>query len=277
MAAAMMLYLSENPAALRLAFFLSIFVLLALAEKFWPRRPLTVAKPQRWRVNLAIVALDTLLVRLVFPLAPLAMAALAQHKGWGLFSLLHLSGPLELAASLLVLDLLIYTQHRLFHRMPLLWRIHRMHHTDLDLDVSSGTRFHPLEILLSLAIKLVAVLLLGISPLSVLVFEIVLNATSMFNHANLCIPLTIDQGLRLLLVTPDMHRVHHSILPRETNSNFGFNLPWWDRLFGTYRAQPREGHDRMTIGLQAWRDQHELGLWPLLLLPFVHPIVRKAS
>ncbi len=272
----MMPPLPFSPDTLRLAAFLSMFLVLAVSEQLWPRRPLTVSKPHRWAVNLAIIAANTLLARLLFPLAPVALAVQAQAHGWGLLPLLALPVWLETLVSLLVLDLLIYTQHRLFHRTPVLWRIHRMHHTDLDLDVSSGTRFHPLEILLSLAIKLAAVVLLGASPLSVLLFEILLNATSMFSHANLRIPLPLDQRLRLLLVTPDMHRVHHSILPKETDSNFGFNLSCWDRLFGTYRAQPDAGHDRMQIGLKQWRDQEELGLGALLLIPFARTVTRKA-
>ncbi|MBV5318046.1 MAG: sterol desaturase family protein [Desulfobulbaceae bacterium] len=264
-----------NPDTLRLVVFLTVFLLLAVAEQVWPRRALTISKPRRWAVNLTIVVTNTLLVRLFFPLAPFALALYAQAHGWGLLSLLTLPAWLETLVSLLVLDLLIYTQHRFFHRTPVLWRLHRMHHTDLDLDVSSGTRFHPLEIFLSLVIKLIAVVLLGASPLSILLFEIILNATSMFSHANLRIPLAIDQRLRLLLVTPDMHRVHHSILPLETDSNFGFNLSCWDRLFGTYRAQPGEGHDRMQIGLKQWRDQEALGFWPLLLIPFVRTFKRK--
>lgn len=265
-----------SPDTLRLAAFLSIFIGLAVIERLWPRRPPTVAKARRWRVNLAIVALDTLLVRLIVPMAPVAAASLASRHGWGLFHVLQLSGFGEIAASLLLLDGLIYFQHRFFHRIGLLWRLHRVHHTDLDLDVSSGARFHPLEILLSLAIKLAAVLLFGISPLAALCFEVLLNATSLFNHANLRLPLKVDWWLRLLLVTPDMHRVHHSIIPQETNSNFGFNLPWWDRLFGSYRDQPFHGHDRMTIGLKEWRNIDELGVWSLLVLPFAHPL-RKAK
>jgi sterol desaturase/sphingolipid hydroxylase (fatty acid hydroxylase superfamily) len=274
-AAAVMLPLPLAPDTLRLVAFLSVFLVLAMAEQRWPRRPLTVSKPHRWTVNLTIIAANTLLVRLLFPLAPFALAMQAQAHGWGLLPLLALPVWLETLVSLLALDLLIYTQHRLFHRTPVLWRFHRMHHTDLDLDVSSGTRFHPLEIFLSLAIKLAAVVLLGASPLSVLLFEILLNATSMFSHANLRIPLVIDQELRRLLVTPDMHRVHHSIFPIETDSNFGFNLSCWDRLFGTYRAQPDAGHDRMQIGLKQWRDQEELGLRALLLIPFVRTFARK--
>lgn len=262
--------------AVRLAAFLLLFVILALAEHLRPRRPLTVPKLARWRVNLAIVALDTLTARLLLPVAPFALAAWLQVRGWGLFNALSFSGPVATLAGVLLLDLTIYTQHRLFHRTPILWRIHRMHHTDLDLDVSSGTRFHPVEIALSLAIKLVAVAILGIAPQAVLLFEIILNACSMFSHANLELPPAVDRWLRLVVVTPDMHRVHHSVIVRETDSNFGFNVPWWDRLFGSYRAQPRDGHLGMTIGLKEWRSQQDLGLWPLLRLPFIAKISGKS-
>lgn len=267
--------LQTAPETLRLTAFLSVFALLALCEAAWPRRPLTTPKSRRWFANLAIIALNSLVLRFAFPLAPFALAVMAQTNGWGLFNQLGISGWQELLASLLLLDLLIYFQHRLFHRMPLFWRFHRMHHTDLDLDVSSGIRFHPVEIALSLLIKMAAVLLLGVAPLSVLLFEILLNATAMFSHANMRLPLGIDRWLRLLAVTPDMHRVHHSVLPRETDSNFGFNLPWWDRLFNTYRAQPRDGHDLMTIGLKEFRELDKLGLWQLLLLPFISRSARK--
>ena len=261
-----------HPDIARLAAFVGILALLALSERLWPRRPLTVARGVRWRINLAIVALDSVLVRLVLPLAPFALAAVLQERGWGLFNVLQIAGPAEIIASVLLLDLTIYAQHRLFHRLPLLWRIHRMHHTDLDLDVTSGTRFHPLEIVLSLAIKLTAILLLGPSPLAVVLFEIVLNATSMFSHANLRLPPAVDRWLRLVMVTPDMHRVHHSVIVRETNSNYGFNLPWWDRLFGSYRPQPRDGHLGMTIGLREWRNQADLGLRALLQIPFLRKV-----
>ena len=261
-----------HPDTARLAAFVGILALLALGERLWPRRSLTVARTVRWRINLTVVALDSVLVRLVLPLAPFALAAVLQDRGWGLFNVLQLAGPAEIIATVLLLDLTIYAQHRLFHRLPLLWRIHRMHHTDLDLDVTSGTRFHPLEILLSLAIKLTAILLLGPSPLAVVLFEIVLNATSMFSHANLRLPPAVDRWLRLVMVTPDMHRVHHSVIVRETNSNYGFNLPWWDRLFGSYRPQPRDGHLGMTIGLREWRNQADLGLWALLQIPFLRKV-----
>jgi sterol desaturase/sphingolipid hydroxylase (fatty acid hydroxylase superfamily) len=267
--------LSVHPGMLRIAAFLSVFILLAVIETVWPRRPLTVSKTGRWHANLAIILLNNLMVTFVFPIAPFGIAVMARNSGWGLFNRITLPGPLEIAVSLLLLDLVIYLQHRMFHRVSLLWRLHRMHHTDLDLDVSSGIRFHPLEIALSLVIKMLAVVILGISPLSVLLFEILLNATSMFNHANLRLPPGVDDWLRMVLVTPDMHRVHHSAIPRETDSNFGFNLPWWDRLFGTYRAQPRDGHDRMVLGLKEFRDQHKLGLGRLLLIPFVSVTTRR--
>ena len=268
--------LPGHPDVLRLAAFLPVFVLLAASEKFWPRRPLTVSKTERWCGNLTIILMNNLLVILVFPLAPFGIAVMAQNSGWGLFNQIKLSGPLEIAASLLLLDLVIYLQHRMFHRVRVFWRIHRMHHTDLDLDVSSGIRFHPLEITLSLVIKMLAVVVLGTPPFAVLLFEILLNATSMFSHANLRIPLAIDHWLRMALVTPDMHRVHHSVIPRETDSNFGFNLPWWDRLFGTYKAQPRDGHERMVIGLKEFRNLRELGLRQLLLIPFVDVTIRRS-
>ncbi len=267
---------TSQPEALRLIVFVGLFTVLALAEHRWPRRPPTVSKTRRWTANLGIVALDTLAARLLLPLAPSGLAIRAHDAGWGLWPLLGVSGALELFLSVLLLDLLIYGQHRLFHRVPLLWRLHRMHHADLDLDVTSGTRFHPIEIVLSLLIKMAAVVGLGISPPAMLLFEILLNATAMFNHANLRLPLAQDQWLRLLLVTPDMHRVHHSIVPQETYSNFGFNLPWWDRLFGSYIAQPRDGHLGMEIGLPWWRHQEELGLWALLLQPFRRLPGRKA-
>ena len=226
--------------SLRLLVFVGLFAGLTLAEHRWPRRQRSMERLQRWPVNLGIVLLDTLALRLVLPLAPAAFAVFIQEQGWGLFHGIGFSGPGEVLISVLLLDLLIYWQHRLFHRIPLLWRLHRMHHTDLDLDVTSGTRFHPLEILLSMMIKLSAVALLGISPVALLLFEIILNAAALFNHANLALPQAVDRWVRLVLVTPDMHRVHHSIHPQETNSNFGFNQPWWDRLLGTYQAQPRD-------------------------------------
>jgi len=195
------------------------------------------------------------------------LPSLAEAKGWGLFNLAALPAWMESGLALLVLDLVIYLQHRLFHSIPVLWRLHRMHHADLHLDVTTGARFHPGEILLSLAIKFAVIVPLGASPLAVLLFEIALNASSMFNHSNVRISQAVERLLRLLVVTPDMHRVHHSILQRETDSNFGFNLPWWDRMFGTYRAQPEAGHAAMTIGLEQFRDPAELRLDRMLVQP----------
>jgi sterol desaturase/sphingolipid hydroxylase (fatty acid hydroxylase superfamily) len=254
---------------IRLASFLGVFAAVAGGEILFPRRRLTTAKKARWCANLSIVALDTVLARFLLPVLPVAMAAIARDRGWGFLNSLAWPSWLEAVAAIVLLDLVIYAQHVLFHYVPLFWRLHRMHHTDLDIDVTTGNRFHPLEIILSLGIKLGAVVLLGASPVSVLLFEVILNATSMFNHGNLRIPAPLDRWLRLFLVTPDMHRVHHSVIPRETNSNFGFNLPWWDRLCGTYRPQPELGHEGMTIGLAEFRDPALLTLPRLLVQPFL--------
>jgi sterol desaturase/sphingolipid hydroxylase (fatty acid hydroxylase superfamily) len=207
------------------------------------------------------------------------MAFLAESKGWGLFNILPLPAWLAIPPAVLLLDLTIYGQHVAFHAVPLLWRLHRTHHADLEFDVTTGLRFHPGEILLSMAIKLAAVAVLGAPPLAVLIFEILLNATSLFNHGNVRLPLGLDRLLRLIVVTPDMHRVHHSIDRPETNSNFGFNLPWWDRLFGTYRAQPALGHERMTIGIDKFRDPRELRLDRMLWQPLRddHPAVQHQA
>jgi len=260
-----------NESALRLAMFLGIFLLLALAEHIWPRRPLTVPKGRRWLTNIALVAFDTGFTRLAMPLMPVGVAVIAQTKGWGLLHQVSTPHWLRLLLAVLALDLVIYLQHRAFHRVPLFWRFHRMHHTDLDLDVSSGNRFHPVEILVSTAIKLAAVVVIGAAPEAVVTFEVLLNATSLFTHANLRFPLAFDRLLRLVLVTPDMHRVHHSVIPSETDSNFSFNASWWDRLFNTYRDQPRKGHDAMVIGLKEYRNPDKLGFWGLLLVPFRQP------
>lgn len=248
--------------------FIAVFLLVALAEFLWPRRPLTTPKGSRWYCNIALVLIDTATLRLALPLMPVAVAEAVRIKRWGLLPLFDLPLWLEVVIAVLLLDLTIYLQHRAFHRVPLFWRFHRMHHTDLDLDVSSGNRFHPIEMLASLVIKLGVVVLFGMPAVAVLLFEVVLNASSLFNHGNMRIPVSIDRWLRLCLVTPDMHRVHHSIIPRETDSNFSFNMPWWDRLLGTYRDQPAEGHQGMTIGLKEFRDPRQLRLAYLLTLPF---------
>jgi sterol desaturase/sphingolipid hydroxylase (fatty acid hydroxylase superfamily) len=260
-----------NEPLVRLASFAGVLALMAGLETFAPRRRLTAPRGWRWANNLALVALDSLCVRLLFPLAGVGFALLAQERGWGLFNVVGAPGWLAFAASFVLLDLVIWGQHVAFHRVPALWRLHRMHHADTDIDASTGLRFHPLEIVLSMVVKFAAVAALGAPPLAVLAFEVALNATSMFNHANLRLPARIDAALRRVVVTPDMHRVHHSVDPLETHSNFGFNLSIWDRLSGLYRAQPALGHEAMTIGLPIFRDERELRLDRLITQPFRSP------
>ena len=253
---------------IRLTAFCGVFSLMAIWEFIGPRRTQTIGRGWRWPNNLGVVVVDTFLVRILFPTTAVGLALIANAHGLGLFNVVPLPAWIGVVASVILLDLAIYFQHVLFHAVPALWRLHRMHHADLDIDVSTGLRFHPIEILLSMVVKLAVVLALGASALAVLLFEVLLNATSMFNHSNVRMLQGLDGVLRWFVVTPDMHRVHHSILVRETNSNFGFNLPWWDRLFGTYRAQPAAGHEAMTIGIEQFRDLRELGLDRMLLQPF---------
>ena len=253
---------------IRLGAFVGIFAVMALWESVTPRRRQAIGRLHRWPGNLGIVAIDTLLVRLIFPTAAVGVALVAEMGGWGLLPALSAPPWLAVVVAVVALDLAIYLQHVLFHAVPALWRLHRMHHADLEIDVTTGGRFHPIEILLSMAIKLGVVAALGAPAAAVLIFEVLLNATSMFNHGNVRLPQRLDAVLRWLVVTPDMHRVHHSILPHETNSNFGFNLPWWDWMFGTYRAQPQAGHAAMTIGIEQFRDPRELRLDRMLSQPF---------
>jgi sterol desaturase/sphingolipid hydroxylase (fatty acid hydroxylase superfamily) len=252
----------------RLGAFLGVFVLVALWEVVAPRRRLRVSKAVRWTSNIGIVVLDTALVRLVFPAAAAGIAAEVGSLGWGVFNALAWPFWVEVLLAVVLLDLVIYWQHVVFHAVPGLWRLHMVHHADLDFDLTTGVRFHPFEILLSMVIKVVAIGALGAAPVAVILFEIVLSATSIFNHGNVVLPSGLDRLLRLVVVTPDMHRVHHSVVARETSSNFGFNLPWWDRLFGTYRARPAAGHEGMTIGLEQFRDPRLQWLWHMLALPF---------
>ena len=272
--------LLAHESALRLAGFAGIFAAMALWELLAPRRRQSFGRGKRWPSNIGIVVLDTLLVRLVFPTAAVGVALLAEEHGWGLLHALNAPAWLAIIASVILLDLAIYLQHVLFHAVPVLWRLHRMHHADLEFDVTTGVRFHPIEILLSMGIKLGVVAALGTPAVAVLIFEVLLNATSMFNHGNVRLPERFDRVLRWLVVTPDMHRVHHSVVPRETNSNFGFNLPWWDRLFGTYRAQPAVSHEAMTIGIEQFRDPRELSFDRMLSQPFreddrLYPLGRR--
>ena len=254
--------------AARVILAVAVFAVIAAWEVFAPRRRLAAGRLLRWPSNLGIVVVDALAIRLVVPAAAVGASLYAAGHGIGLFHYLNLRLSLAALLGFLVLDLIIYAQHIVFHRVPWLWRLHRMHHADLDIDVTTGLRFHPFEILISLGIKIAAVLAFGIPPVAVFVFEVVLNASSMFNHSNVSMPPRLDRILRLVLVTPDMHRVHHSVVRAETDSNFGFNLPWWDRLFGTYRREPRAGHNGMTIGLPVFRDTRELRLDRMLTQPF---------
>jgi sterol desaturase/sphingolipid hydroxylase (fatty acid hydroxylase superfamily) len=243
---------------------------MALWEVAAPRRPATLGRRARWPSNLGIVALNTVLLRLLLPVTAVGLALVGEREGWGLLHQAALPAWLALPVAVVTLDLVIYLQHVMFHAVPLLWRLHRVHHADLHFDVTTGSRFHPIEIVLSMLIKLAAILVIGPSPEAVVVFEVLLNATAMFNHGNVRLPAGLDRRLRWLVVTPDMHRVHHSVEDDETNSNFGFNLPWWDRLFGTYRDQPRGGHDGMTIGIHGWRDPRQVDqLRGMLALPFL--------
>lgn len=266
--------------AIRLVCFLGIFAAVALGELAAPRRVLTTSKAKRWFANIGIVVINTVLVRVVFPVAAVGLALVAAQRGWGLFNNVPIPYWLAVVLSVAFLDFVIYVQHVMFHAIPALWRLHMMHHADLDFDVTTGSRFHPIEILLSMLIKMATVIVIGAPAAAVILFEVLLNATAMFNHGNVFLPLGLDKLLRLLVVTPDMHRVHHSVFPFETNSNFGFNLPWWDRLMGTYRPQPRNGHEGMTIGLNQFRDPSRLTLGHILALPFVgatgnYPINRR--
>jgi sterol desaturase/sphingolipid hydroxylase (fatty acid hydroxylase superfamily) len=255
--------------AIRFVFFFGILVLMAIWEVLAPRRSLKTSKSIRWYSNLGLVFIDTLAVRLLLPVQAVGMALLVEDRGWGILTNISLPYWMAVAIGVVGLDLVIYLQHTMFHTIPTLWRLHRVHHTDLDFDVTTGIRFHPVEILLSMGIKMSAVVVLGAPPISVVIFEVLLNATSMFNHGNVRLPGRIDRLLRLIVVTPEMHRVHHSVVIQEHNSNFGFNLPWWDRLLGTYRDQPAAGHEGMTIGLSLSRDPKSLTLPWLLVLPFI--------
>ncbi len=264
--------------AVRLSFFFGVLVLMTLWELLAPRRSWSVRQGPRRASNLALVALNVVLARLLVPVTAVGAAAVAESRGWGLLHLVAWPVWVEVVLAVLAFDLAIYLQHVMFHAVPLLWRLHLVHHADLDFDVTTGLRFHTLEILLSALIKLGVVVVVGPAPVAVVAFEVLLNATAMFNHSNVRISPSVDALLRWFVVTPDMHRVHHSVLPRETNSNFGFNLPWWDYLLGTYRPQPRDGHETMTIGLSYLRDEQVTERLPrMLALPFLVAPERSSS
>ena len=257
----------ESEGLVRIAAFGLVFGAVALWELAAPRRKPFFDRRSRWPHNLGLLLVDVLVLRVLAPGAAIAVAWAAQEQGWGLLGALSLPSWLAVLIGVVLLDLAIYFQHVMFHAVPTLWRLHRVHHTDLDFDVTTGTRFHPVEIVISTGIKCTAVAAIGAPPVAVLIFEVLLNATAMFNHANASLPARVERWVRLLVVTPDVHRVHHSVRYEESSSNFGFNLPWWDRLFGTYRAQPAAGHEAMTIGVDAFRSAGELRLDRLLLQP----------
>ncbi len=252
----------------RLAVFALVLALMLVWEWMAPRRARTAPRRRRWPANLALVLIGSLAVRVVFPVTAIAWAAAIEGRGIGILPALGIPAWVAVPAAVILLDLIIWAQHIVFHRVPVLWRLHRMHHADTDLDVTSGTRFHPLEILLSMAIKFAAIAALGAPAVAVLVFEVLLNGCAMFNHANVAIPARVEAWLRRVVVTPDMHRIHHSWRRDETDSNFGFCLPWWDRGFGTYRSMPADGQTGMTIGLTEFRDLPEARLDRMLTQPF---------
>lgn len=259
----------DTDVLIRLSGFLGVLSLMAVWEFLAPLRPLSVPKLRRWGANLAIVGLDALLIRLLFSGGLMGVAVVAAQQRWGLLNSLGWASWVNVLIAIVVLDCTLYLQHVLFHTVPAFWRLHMMHHSDLDCDATTGVRFHPGEVALSTLIKVVVVVVIGAAPVAVLSFEVLLNATSIFNHSNVRMPFRMEGLLRWIVVTPNMHRIHHSVVLTETNSNFGFNLPWWDRLFGTYRADPARGQRGMTLGLQQFRDPARLTFVRMLALPFV--------
>ncbi|GMT41313.1 MAG: sterol desaturase [bacterium] len=262
-------FIMTNEKQIRMGFFLGVLVIMALWEIAAPRRGLTVSKTMRWVNNLGLVFFNSFILRVLFPAAAVGVAVMAGQQGWGLFNVYELPLYVTVIASVVIMDFVIYVQHIMVHAIPILWRLHRVHHADPDFDVTTGARFHTLEIILSMLVKFATILLLGPPVVAVILFEIILNVTAMFNHGNVGLPPALDRVLRWIIVTPDMHRVHHSVEDDEANSNFGFSLTWWDRLFGTYRDQPRSGHKGMTIGIHKYHDTKDVSwISGMLLLPF---------
>ena len=262
-------FILTNEKPIRMGFFFGVLLIMALWEIAAPRRSLTTSKTLRWTNNIGLVFFNSFLLRVLFPAAVVGVAFTAREHGYGLFNVYDVSPLLASIVSVVIMDFVIYVQHVMVHAIPVLWRLHRVHHADPDYDVTTGARFHPLEIILSMLIKFATILLLGPPVIAVILFEIILNATAMFNHGNVGLPSSMDRVLRWIVVTPDMHRVHHSVEDDEANSNFGFSLPWWDRLFGTYRDQPRGGHQGMTIGIHKYHDAKDVSwITGMLVLPF---------
>ena len=262
-------YILSHELIIRLGFFFGVLGIMGSWEIIAPCRALSTPKIPRWISNLGIVFLNSAVLRILFPAAAVGMAVFAHQHEWGIFNYYDLPLYLTIPLSVIALDFIIYLQHVMVHAIPALWRLHRVHHADIDFDVTTGARFHPIEIIFSMLVKFTAILVIGPPLVSIILFEVLLNATAMFNHSNISLPKSVDKVLRWILVTPDMHRVHHSINDDEANSNFGFNLPWWDKIFGTYVDQPRMGHQNMTIGIHYYRDPQEVARLPgMLLLPF---------
>lgn len=270
-------FITTHELPIRLSFFFGILTVMAIWEVLAPKRSLTTSKLLRWVNNLGLIFLNSLILRWLFPAAAVGLAAFASQNGWGLLNYYQLPVTLSVIIAVIAMDLVIYLQHIMVHAVPLFWRLHRVHHADLDYDVTTGARFHPIEIILSMLIKFATIIVLGPPIVAVIIFEVVLNALAMFNHGNVGLPKSLDRWLRWLIVTPDMHRVHHSVEDDETNSNFGFNLSCWDRIFGTYREQPRGGHQKMTIGIHQFKQTNQV-VWitGLLILPFQGKITEYA-
>ncbi len=270
-------FVMQHEKTIRMSFFFGMLAVMGLWEILAPRRALTVSKTVRWVNNLGLVFLNSFILRLLFPAAAVGVAVVCAERGWGVFNVYDAPYAVAVLVSIIAMDMVIYLQHVMVHAVPLLWRLHRVHHADPDFDVTTGARFHPIEIVLSMLIKFATIVLLGPPVVAVVIFEILLNATAMFNHSNVRLHPAVDKVLRWFVVTPDMHRVHHSVEDDEANSNFGFNLPWWDRLFGTYRAQPRAGHENMKIGIHKYHDPKQVSWLPgMLWLPFVGKISEYA-
>ena len=270
-------FIAQHEVTIRLGFFFGVFAIMALWEIKAPRRTLTISKAIRWTNNLGLVFFNSFILRLIFPAAAVGVAAFAAENGWGLLNHFEVTFPMAVVISVVAMDFVIYLQHVLVHAVPTLWRLHRVHHADLDFDVTTGARFHPIEIILSMLIKFATIVVLGPPLVAVVIFEVVLNAMAMFNHGNVRLPLGLDRVLRFIVVTPDMHRVHHSVEDNEANSNFGFNLSIWDRIFGTYINQPRDGHEGMTIGIHQYRETKQVSWLPgMLALPFIGKITGYA-
>jgi len=262
-------FVLDHESAIRLGFFLGTFVLLALWEYLAPRRTSRTAKAVRWSNNVALAAANMVMLRVLIPLAGVGLAAFVNERGTGLLNMLPVPYVVAIVVSLLAFDLAVYLVHLAFHNAPVLWRMHRLHHADVDVDVATAVRFHPIQVLLSTLVKFAVITALGTPVLAVLLFETIFHALLLFNHANVRVPPAVDRLLRWFVVTPDMHRIHHSVRPAETNSNYGFALPWWDRLFGTYGAAPAAGHERMTLGIEAFRAPRDLWLDRMLLNPML--------